>query len=60
MGRELEEYRVKSARSMEFIYMLRTNNINVDELFRKAKLEALQEEEGEGRIGRVGVEVTRE
>ena len=26
---------MKSARSMEFIYMLRINNINVDELFRK-------------------------
>ena len=27
---ELEEYRVKSSKSMDFIYMLRRNNINVD------------------------------
>ena len=49
---------------MDFIYMLRTNNVNVDELFRKglgkARLEVPQEEEVEVRIGRVGVEVTRE
>jgi hypothetical protein len=35
MSSELEEYRMKSAKSMEFIYMLRMNNINVDELFRR-------------------------
>lgn len=35
MSNELEDYRIKSAKSMEFIYMLRVNNINVDELFRK-------------------------
>jgi hypothetical protein len=30
MSAELEEYRVKSARSMEFIYMLRIGNVDVD------------------------------
>lgn len=30
MSAELEEYRIKSARSMEFIYMLRIGNVDVD------------------------------
>jgi hypothetical protein len=63
MNAELENYRVKSAKSMEFIYMLRIHNINVDELYRRGvsrlKPEA-QEEEDEQTLGRVGMEVNGE
>jgi len=37
---QLEDYRVKSCKSMEFIYMLRVNNINIDELFRKSIMQS--------------------
>jgi hypothetical protein len=51
---------VKSARSMEFIYMLRVGGVDVDELYRRGvsrvRVEAVGEEEEE-RIGRVGMEV---
>jgi hypothetical protein len=59
MSAELEDYRVKSAKSMEFIYMLRVGNINVDELYRRgvSKVREAQEEEEDVQIGRVGMEV---
>lgn len=36
MFNELEDLKIKSNKSMEFIYMLRINNINVDELFKRS------------------------
>jgi hypothetical protein len=64
MNAELENYRVKSAKSMEFIYMLRVHNINVDELYRRGvsrlKPEAQEEDEDEQALGRVGMEVNGE
>lgn len=48
MTSELEDYRVKSARSMEFIYMLRVGGVDVDELYRRGvsrtKMEVVEEE----------------
>jgi hypothetical protein len=61
MSAELEDYRVKSARSMEFIYMLRVGGVDVDELYRRGvsrtRMDVVVEEEEEEQMGRVGIEV---
>lgn len=64
LKQELEDYRTKSNRLSEFVYMLRVNNINVDELYKTGvmkkgtKLQIVEEEESE--MPRTGVELRGE
>lgn len=61
---QLDDYRLKSAKAMDFIYLLRTNAVDVDAIMRagvmRTKAEEWGEEEGEVRraaevVGELGV-----
>jgi hypothetical protein len=61
---QLDEYRLKSAKAMDFIYLLRVNAVDVDAIMRagvmRTKVEEWGEEEGEVRraaevVGELGV-----
>jgi hypothetical protein len=62
LKQELDEYRTKANRLSQFVYMLRVNNVNVDELYRRGvmnKGSRGQPPEEEEELPRTGVELLR-